>query len=154
MITLAETKMPKKNKLILSIAICVVVLLVVFSGSVIAQLSYNKVYDGVYLDSTDNSGMTKEELISQIPEIFDKSLSKTITLTSGDTAITTFESLSVSPVLDTEAIRHQSGISEHTPEILGDDLGQYLVQRLILPHLVFSHPFCFLFPAQEGWWLR
>ena len=111
--------MPKKNKSILAIAICVVVLLVVLSGLVIAQLSYNKVYDGVYLNNTDISGMTKEELISQIPEIFDKSLSKTITLTSGDTAITTFESLSVSPVLDTEAMAEKAFSFGRTKKFLG-----------------------------------
>ena len=111
--------MPKKNKSILAIAICVIVLLVVLSGSVIAQLSYNKVYNGVYLNDTDISGMTKEELISQIPEIFDKSLSKTITLTSGDTAITTFESLSVSPVLDTEAMAEKAFSFGRTKKFLG-----------------------------------
>ncbi len=111
--------MPKKNKSILAIAICVVVLFVVLSGSVIAQLSYNKVYNGVYLNNTDISGMTKEELISQIPEIFDKSLSKTITLASGDTAITTFESLSVSPVLDTEAMAEKAFSFGRTKKFLG-----------------------------------
>ena len=111
--------MPKKNKSILAIAISVIVLLVVSSGSVIAQLSYNKVYDSVYLNNTDISGMTKEELISQIPEIFDKSLSKTITLTSGDTAITTFESLSVSPVLDTEAMAEKAFSFGRTRKFLG-----------------------------------
>ncbi len=118
MVILAETRMPKKNILILSIVICAVVVLVVFSGYLIAQLSYNKVYNGVYLNKTNISGMTKDELSSQIPELFDKSLSKTITITSGDTAIS-FESLSVSPVLDTEAMVEKAFSFGRTKKFLG-----------------------------------
>lgn len=115
---MAEKQMPKKNKLILSIVICAIILLVALSGSVIAQLSYNKVYNGVYLNNNSISGLTKDELISQIPEMFDKSLSKNITLSSGDVAIT-FESLSVSPVLDTEAMAKKAFSFGRSKNFLG-----------------------------------
>lgn len=118
MIPLAVEQMPKKNKVIISIAVCAVVILVAFAGYLIAHLSYNKVYDGVYLMDTDISGMTKDELASQIPEIFDKSLSKSITMTSGESSVT-FESLSVSPVLDTETMVEEAFSFGRTKSFLG-----------------------------------
>lgn len=92
-----------KNKALLSGFICVLVLLVSFLGFMVKYLTYDKVYDGVFINSVDVSGLTREELAAQIPEIFDMSLSKSITLKASDAEIT-FESLEVMPVLDTEAM--------------------------------------------------
>lgn len=91
----------KRKKMFLAVIICLVVLLVVSLGYTIKTLTYNKVYEGVYINNTDISGLTREELIEKIPEIFDKRLSKTITLTVDDTEYQ-FESLVLVPALDTE----------------------------------------------------
>ncbi len=93
------------------------VLLIVFAGSVFAQLSYNKVYDGVFINGVRVSGMTKDELLSQIPEIFDKPLSKSITLSTSDSSVT-FESLAVSPVIDTEAMIEKAFSYGRTKKLL------------------------------------
>ncbi len=90
-----------KNKGILAVFICVLVLLVSFVGFTVKYLTYNKVYQGVYINNVDVSGLTREELVKQIPEIFDMSLSKNITIKASDAEIS-FESLEVMPALNTE----------------------------------------------------
>lgn len=90
-----------KNKGLLALFICVLVLLFSFLGFAVKYLTYSKVYQGVYINNVDVSGLTREELIAQIPELFDRSLSKTITLKANDAEIT-FESLEIIPTIDTE----------------------------------------------------
>lgn len=92
-----------KRKVILASVLCVAVILVSFIGYATHQLTYDKVYKGVYIEGVDVSGLTKDELTQKIPDIFDKQLSKTITLKIGDSE-KTFESLSLVPALDTEAM--------------------------------------------------
>lgn len=92
-----------KNKGVLAAFICVLVLLVSFLGFTVKYLTYSKVYQGVYINNVDVSGLTRDELIAQIPEIFDMSLSKNITLRANDAEIS-FESLEVLPTLNTEAM--------------------------------------------------
>ncbi len=89
----------KKRKIFLSVVIIVAVVLVIFLGYGVKQLTYNKVYNGVYINSVDVSGLTREELSGKIPELFDKRLSKEITLKI-DSAEYTFDSLLLSPAID------------------------------------------------------
>lgn len=96
-----------KNKALLAAFICVLVLLVSFLGFMVKYLTYSKVYQGVYINNVDVSGLTREELIAQIPEIFDMSLSKNITLRAQDAEIS-FESLEVLPTLDTEKMADEA----------------------------------------------
>lgn len=96
-----------KNKMLLTAFICVLVLLVSFLGFTVKYLTYSKVYQGVYINNVDVSGLTRDELIAQIPEIFDMSLSKNITLRANDAEIT-FESLEVMPTLNTEAMAEEA----------------------------------------------
>ena len=70
--------------------------MVVFSGYCVKQLTYNKIYNGVYINSTSVSGLTRDELSAKIPEIFDKRLSKTITLKI-DSAKYTFDTSNRTP---------------------------------------------------------
>ncbi len=96
-----------KNKGVIAVFICVLVLLVSFLGITVKYLTYNKVYQGVYINNVDVSGLTREELVKQIPEIFDMSLSKSITLKASDAEIS-FESLEVMPALNTEAMADEA----------------------------------------------
>lgn len=92
-----------KNKGLLAFFICILVLLVSFLGFTVKYLTYSRVYQGVYINNVDVSGMTRDELVAQIPEIFDMSLSKNITLRAQDAEIN-FESLEIMPTLNTEAM--------------------------------------------------
>lgn len=96
-----------KDKGILALFICILVLLVSFTGFTVKYLTYDKVYEGVFINNTDVSGLTREELIAQIPEIFDMSLSKNVTLKAADSEIS-FESLEVLPALDTEKMADEA----------------------------------------------
>ena len=96
-----------KNKALLAVFVCILVLLVSFLGFAVKYLTYTKVYQGVYINNTDVSGLTRDELIAQIPEIFDMSLSKNITLKANDAEIS-FESLEVMPTLDTERMADEA----------------------------------------------
>lgn len=97
----------ERKKIILAAILCIAVILVSFSGYVTHQLTYDKVYKGVSVEGVDVSGLTEKELEAKIPEIFEKPLSKTITLKIGDSSHT-FESLSLIPALDTEAMTDEA----------------------------------------------
>ncbi len=90
-----------KRKIILASTLLIAIILVVFSGYCVKQLTYSKVYDGVYINSVDVSGLTRDELSAKIPEIFDKRLSKNITLKIDNSEIS-FDTLSLSPAIDVE----------------------------------------------------
>jgi len=92
-----------KRKIILASILLFAIILVVFSGYCVKQLTYNKIYDGVYINSVDVSGLTRDELSAKIPEIFDKRLSKTITLKIDNSEIS-FDTLSLSPAIDIESM--------------------------------------------------
>ena len=92
-----------KRKIILASILLLAIILVVFSGYCVKQLTYDKIYDGVYINSVDVSGLTRDELSAKIPEIFDKRLSKTITLKIDNSEIS-FDTLSLSPAIDVEAM--------------------------------------------------
>ena len=91
----------KKRRILLSVTIFVVVVFIILLGSVVKQLTYDKVYSGVYIESVDISGLTHDELTAKIPEIFDKRLSKNITLKI-DSAQHSFDTLVLSPAIDVE----------------------------------------------------
>ena len=91
----------KKRKILLSIIVFVAVFLVVFLGYGVKKLTYNKVYDGVYINSVDVSGLTHDELKAKITELFDKRMSKTVTLKI-DSAEYSFDTLALSPAIDIE----------------------------------------------------
>ncbi len=107
-----------KNKALIFGFICILVLLVSFAGFCMKYLTYNKVYEGVFINDVDVSGLTRDELVTQIPEIFDRSLSKVITLKSQDAEIS-FESLATSPVIDTEAMADTAFSYGRTKKFLG-----------------------------------
>ena len=90
-----------KRRILLAVIICIAIISVVFLGYFVKQLTYNKVYNGVYINSVDVSGLTREELSAKIPEIFDKRLSKSVTLKI-DSAEYTFDTLALSPAIDVE----------------------------------------------------
>ena len=91
----------KNRRIFLAVAICVAVILVIFLGSVAKKLTYNKVYQGISINSVDVSGLTRDELSAKIPEIFDKRLSKDVTLKI-DNAEYSFDTLALSPAIDVE----------------------------------------------------
>lgn len=91
----------KKRRSLLAVILCIAVILVVCSGYLISKLTYNKIYNGVYIDSVSVSGLTRDELSDKIPEMFDKRLSKTVTLKI-DNSEYTFDTLSLSPAIDVE----------------------------------------------------
>ena len=97
----------ERKKIILAVILCFAVVLVSFSGYVAYQLTYDKVYKGVSVEGVDVSGLTQKELAAKIPEIFEKPLSKTITLKISDSSHT-FESLSLIPALDVEAMTDEA----------------------------------------------
>lgn len=107
----------RRRKTIISVAVCFVILLTVFAGYCIARLGYNKVYDGVQINGTSVSRLTKEELCAKIPELFDKQLSKRITL---DIAGTTyeFESLTLVPVINVEKMAEEAFLYGRTSKFL------------------------------------
>lgn len=100
-------KTTKNQKIIITAILCFAVILLSFSGYAMYQLTYDKVYKGVSVEGVDVSGLTKKELAAKIPEIFEKPLSKTITLKIGETTHT-FESLSLIPALDTETMTDEA----------------------------------------------
>ena len=59
----------KKRRILLAVILCALIALVVFSGYCVKQLTYNKIYNGVYINSVDVSGLTKEELLAKIPHL-------------------------------------------------------------------------------------
>ncbi len=107
-----------KRKAFLAILICAIVLLVSFLGFSVRHLTYNKVYSGVYINNVDVSGLTKEELITKIPEIFDMRLSKELTLKIGSSEVT-FDSLTLSPVLNCNAMADSCFNYGRTKNIFG-----------------------------------
>ncbi len=107
----------KNKKIILISFICIAVLLVSLLGYTISKLTYNKVYEGVYINNVDISGLTKEELSDKIPEIFDKRLSKTITLKIADSEVA-FESLSLVPSIDVQSMTDTAFSYGRTKKIL------------------------------------
>jgi len=113
-----KTTMNKKRKIILAAILCVAVVLVSFLGFAVQQLTYNKVYDGVYINNVDISGLTKKQLATKIPEIFDKQLSRTITLKISSSEYT-FESLSLVPALDIEAMTDKAFSYGRSEGLLG-----------------------------------
>lgn len=91
----------RNRRILLAVILCIAIALVVFSGYCIKQLTYNKIYNGVYINSVSVSGLTRDELLAKIPEIFDRRLSKTITLKI-DNSEYTFDTLTLSPAIDVE----------------------------------------------------
>lgn len=108
----------KRRKIFLAVIICAVVVLITLLGYGIKTLTYNKVYNGVYINNVDVSGLTKDELTQKIPELFDKRLSKTITLKI-DNIEHNFESLVLVPALDTEKIADEAMKYGRTQKFLG-----------------------------------
>lgn len=108
----------KRRKIFLAVIICAVVVLITLLGYGIKTLTYDKVYNGVYINNVDVSGLTKDELIQRIPEIFDKRLSKSITLKI-DNIEHAFESLVLVPALDTEKISDEAFKYGRTQKLLG-----------------------------------
>ena len=100
--SMTKNKSAKKRTL-LAVVICIAIIVIVFFGYCIKQLTYNKVYNGVYIDSVNISGLTKDELSAKIPEIFDKRLSKNIILKI-DNSEYEFDTLSLSPSIDIETM--------------------------------------------------
>ena len=91
----------RRQKLALSVIVCLFILVTVFCTYCITRLSYKKVYEGVNINNVSVAGLTREELCAKIPEIFDKPLSKRITLDIDGTTHE-FESLSIVPVIDVD----------------------------------------------------
>ena len=91
----------------MSAIVCLFIMVTVFCAYCITRLSYKKVYDGVYINNSSVSGLTREELCAKIPELFDKSLSKRITLDIDGTTHE-FESLSIVPVIDVEKMADEA----------------------------------------------
>lgn len=92
-----------KKKVIISVIVCIAILLIAFCGYSLTRLTYNKVYKGVSINDVDVSGLTYDELCTKIPELFDKQLSKRITLETGGTSYE-FETLSLLPSIDTKTM--------------------------------------------------
>ncbi len=128
-----------RRKVILASVICVAVILVSFIGYATHLLTYDKVYKGVYVEGVDVSGLTEEELVAKIPDIFDKQLSKTITLKIGDSE-ETFESLSLIPALDTEAMAEDAFSYGRTKKFLAR-LGE--ISSLKKEHTTVNFKICF-----------
>ena len=97
----------KKRRILLAVILCIAIALVVFLGFFIKQITYQKIYNGVYINSVDVSGLTKEELSAKIPEIFDGRLSKEITLKI-DSAEILFDTLTLSPAIDVEKMADEA----------------------------------------------
>ena len=97
----------KTKKIIISVIICVAILAIAFSGYCLTRLNYNKVYEGVFINDVSVSGLTYDELCSKIPELFDKQLSKRITLETGGVNYE-FETLSLLPSIDTKTMADEA----------------------------------------------
>ena len=97
----------KKRRILLAVILCIAIALVIFLGFFIKQITYQKIYNGVYINSVDVSGLTKEELSAKIPEIFDGRLSKEITLKI-DSAEILFDTLTLSPAIDVEKMADEA----------------------------------------------
>ncbi len=91
----------KNRRIFLAVIICITIILVILSGLLVKKLTYNKVYNGISINNISVSGLTRDELIEKIPEIFDKRLSKTVTLKIDDVEHT-FDTLELSPAIDVE----------------------------------------------------
>lgn len=90
----------KKNLLIVIVAIIVITLAIVVINK-IKILSYNNVYEGVYIGETHVGGMTENELFSKIPELINISDTDNIKINISDTSETLSIS-SLSPSLNVE----------------------------------------------------
>ena len=90
-----------KRRILLVLIICIALISVIFLGYCVKKLTYNKIYDGVYINSVDVSGLTRDELSAKIPDMFDKRLSKNVTLKI-DSAEYSFDTLTLSPAIDTD----------------------------------------------------
>ncbi|MBR4890072.1 MAG: VanW family protein [Clostridia bacterium] len=88
----------KKRRLSV-VCIVIVAVVVFFATSFIKVLSYNKVYEGVYIEDLSVGGMTREELCKKISELVDFSEVFDITLSSGDVS-QSISTLTLSPALD------------------------------------------------------
>ena len=106
-VNMTRKKNTKNKRKILLIAVAfVAVVLVILIGSCVKQLTYDKVYNGVFINSVDVSGLNRDELSAKIPELFDKRLSKPITLKI-DSAEYSFDTLILSPAIDVEEMTNK-----------------------------------------------
>lgn len=96
-----------KHKAISRVLLCLLLVLIVFSGFLVKKITYNKVYSGVHIEKTDVSGLTRDELITKIPEMFNGRMSKTITLKI-DSSEYSFDTLLLSPAIDTEKMADEA----------------------------------------------
>ncbi len=89
----------KKSRLIaLLVALVIFLALIV---NTVCTLTYNKVYEGVYVEGESIAGLSQEELKDKIPELLDLSEVYEITLNIGG-ATETLSTLALAPALDTE----------------------------------------------------
>ncbi len=100
-------KLNTKRLWIISVILVICIVVVAFLGSIIGKLTYNKVYDGVYIGNTDVSGITYEELKEKIPSLLDLSQVYDININI-DSAKETISTLALSPALDTEKLADEA----------------------------------------------
>lgn len=100
--TRAKAQQKLRQQRILAVMLAAILLLVLsITIYTVSRLTYNKVYKGVSIHGTDVSGMTREELRSQLPTAVDVSDVYDITIEI-DGATETISTLSLSPAPDLE----------------------------------------------------
>lgn len=102
MSTSTSGRRTKKRKQTTLLAI-IVALVVILSASIytILRLSYDKVYEGVYIENVSIGGMTAEEVRAKIPTLKDISQQYYITIRIGDASEQIYTKV-LAPAFDTE----------------------------------------------------
>lgn len=96
-----EKKKSKKRIIILLVVLALLAIAACVTAYASKLLSYDKVYEGVYVGETSVAGMSEEELRTKITELVDLSEVYDITIRIGD-ASEQISTLALAPVLDVD----------------------------------------------------
>lgn len=99
----SRQKISKKKLIIVSIIVLLTVVVSSVLTVVTKKLSYDNIYEGVYIGKTDVSGMSKDDLKNELSDLFNFSDVYDITI-SIDGVSDTISTLTLSPALDVEGM--------------------------------------------------
>ena len=100
-------KLNKKRLGTLFVVLAICIVIVGTLGSIVGKLTYNKVYEGVYIGENSVAGLTYDELKEKIPGLLDLSQVYDISINI-DSAKETISTLALSPSLNTEKIADEA----------------------------------------------
>ena len=100
-------KLNKKRLGTLFVVLAICIVIVGTLGSIVGKLTYNKVYEGVYIGENSVAALTYDELKEKIPGLLDLSQVYDISINI-DSAKETISTLALSPSLNTEKLADEA----------------------------------------------